>query len=98
MPDYTDDDVTAAAEAVDRFPCTVTFQEDIARAALAAVAPAIAARALREAAADLPTTWNAYTQPEHLQAWLRARAEQVNGAGHAGNGVCNQYDCGCRDE
>jgi hypothetical protein len=47
------------------------------RAAVRAVAPAIAARALREAADDLPTTWNAYTQPEHLQAWLRARAEQV---------------------
>ena len=52
MTAYTDDDVTAATKVITYHVNSPTYDDDveIARAVLAAVAPAIAARTLREAA------------------------------------------------
>ncbi len=54
MTAYTDDDVTAAAEAIREYWDKVSIHDKpLAKYVLAAVAPAIAARARREAA-DVP--------------------------------------------
>lgn len=82
MSDFTDDDVAAACEAAAAAnPDRVT--ERVIRAALAAVAPAIAARerkrTLREAADDLEHA-DQYTDVplSVVLEELRARAEQVS--------------------
>ena len=98
MTAYTDDDVTAACDALDvahetvyhvhASECCIELGKYV-RAVLDAVAPAIAGRALREAADDLagplPKGEIALERAYEVPAWLRARAEQVSGAEEDGS-------------
>lgn len=77
MSAYTDDDVTAAlqlARVLRKQGHHVTNGD--AQAVYAAVAPAIAARALRQAADDLEAAGGDYYSAQ-TEAWLRARADQI---------------------
>ena len=75
----TDEKVETAARAIDhaynpdRAPILAEMFRDYARAALEAVAPLIAAEALREAAED----WRRGHTFSVMEDWLCARADQV---------------------
>ena len=85
MTAYTDDDVDAACDALwdahdttyhrHASECCIEAGK-YARAVLTAVAPAIAARTLREAADAYEAWYGVGHDPGG--PWLRARAEQVN--------------------
>ena len=80
MSEFTDDDVAAAARMLES--CGVRIrQEYVARVVLAAVAPAIAGRALREAAGEIEAVSNGHDR--WIAEWLRlrARAEGVESNG-----------------
>jgi hypothetical protein len=79
MSAFTDDDVRAVGLAIDAtMPLHGSEEEQIdyaARAVLAAVAPAIAARALREEA-DFVSKLRRSTA-QHVAEYLRARADEI---------------------
>lgn len=70
VSEYTDDDVTAVVQVMRAFGHPVS--QDAAKAALDAVAPAIAGRALRVAADEIADSEVPIYYPS---AWLRARAK-----------------------
>lgn len=78
---FTDDDVTAAARAVHDTGVSVPEDFIVARSVLAAVAPVIAARALREAA-DSESGWCECDTCFSSRVWLRARANAIEGGSH----------------
>jgi len=77
MTAYTDD-VTAGVAALRGSPLDEVERRAAVRAVLDAVAPQIAARALREAANDIYSVDDSSALAEPFRKWLRARAEQVS--------------------
>lgn len=63
----------------DRYPEPCDCLDEFSRNVLAAVAPAIAARALREAADAMESEPGVTFADALMIRWLRARAEQVSG-------------------
>ena len=78
MSAYTDADVQAAAKAIARLSIQGTASWlDYSRAAVDAVAPAIAARALREAAWEWESLVQREKPPVRGSSWLARRADEI---------------------
>ena len=84
MTDFTDEDVAAGVRAMVGKNAVIENWDEEVRAVLAAVAPSIAIRALREAADDIPSATAAL--------WLRVRADAED-CGHPNHGD-DTHDCG----